>query len=593
MKIKNNNFIFKLTLSYVFIILISFGFIAFFLDKKLEENALQDIKSSLVNQAYLIETQIVAENLIKEDTVFLDSLVKTLSPKIKCRITVLNNRGKVLADSEKKLEEVLNMENHADRQEIKAALSGLIGEEIHYSRTLKIDMLYVALPIVDKGGAIGVLRLALPLSDLKEILSAIKKAIFFSLFFALGLAFVLGSILTKAIIKPINKMIHVSHKFSQGDFSHKIFVDSKDELGELASTLNKMAQNMEDKINEIEIKNQHLVAILESMVEGIIVVDKASRIVSVNHTVENIFNISKKNLEGKIFLEVIRNNDILDIISAVLKKGEFTSCELTLVWPVQKIFQINASPVFEKGIVSGCLLVIHDMTEIRKLETMRRDFVANVSHELKTPLTSIKGFLETLLEGALEDKENSRHFLIIMQDHTERLNKLVDDLLSLSRLESKEILLKKDIFNLKQQFEKVIASYGAQFKKRNIEIKNELPINLSINADKDKIEGVLTNLIDNAIKFNKEKGAIRIYSQDQSGIIRIIIEDSGIGIPEKDMPRIFERFYRVDKARSRELGGTGLGLSIAKHIVELHGGTIGVESVEGLGSKFWFTIPKQ
>ena len=374
-------------------------------------------------------------------------------------------------------------------------------------------------------------------------------------------------------------------------FAYKISIDFRDELEKHASTLNKMAKKLEDKINEVEIKNQHLLAIFESMVEGILVVDKTSRIISVNTTVEKIFNISKKDLEGKIFLEAIRNNDISDIISVVLKKGEFTSCELSLMWPVQKIFQINASPVFEKDIVSGCLLVIHDMTEIRKLETMRRDFVANVSHELKTPLTSIKGFLETLLEGALEDKENNRRFLIIMQDHTERLNKLVEDLLSLSHLESKEILLRKDFFNLYQQAGKVIANCGAQLKNRKIEIKNELPVNLLINADKDKIEGVLTNLIDNAIKFNREKGNIRIYSQDEDGSIKIIIEDSGIGIPEKDVLRIFERFYRVDKARSRELGGTGLGLSIVKHIVELHGGNVGVESVEGLGSKFWFTLP--
>ena len=376
-------------------------------------------------------------------------------------------------------------------------------------------------------------------------------------------------------------------------FAYKISIDFRDELEKHASTLNKMAKKLEDKINEVEIKNQHLLAIFESMVEGILVVDKTSRIISVNTTVEKIFNISKKDLEGKIFLEAIRNNDISDIISVVLKKGEFTSCELSLMWPVQKIFQINASPVFEKDIVSGCLLVIHDMTEIRKLETMRRDFVANVSHELKTPLTSIKGFLETLLEGALEDKENNRRFLIIMQDHTERLNKLVEDLLSLSHLESKEILLRKDFFNLYQQAGKVIANCGAQLKNRKIEIKNELPVNLLINADKDKIEGVLTNLIDNAIKFNREKGNIRIYSQDEDGGIKIVIEDSGIGIPEKDIPRIFERFYRVDKARSRELGGTGLGLSIVKHIIELHGGNVGVESVEGLGSKFWITLPKQ
>jgi two-component system phosphate regulon sensor histidine kinase PhoR len=417
-------------------------------------------------------------------------------------------------------------------------------------------------------------------------------AILPGLFIALGLAFLSSLLLTRDMTLKVHKIVRISDNFSKGDFSHKIFLDSKDELGELASTLNSMAQNLEDKIHEIEIKNQHLVAILESMVEGIIVVDKASRIVSVNSSVEKIFNIPKKDLEGKVFLEVIRNNDISDIISKVLKKGEFTSCELTLMWPVQKIFQINASPVFEKGIVSGCLLVIHDMTEIRKLETMRRDFVANVSHELKTPLTSIKGFLETLLEGALEDKENSRHFLIIMQDHTERLNKLVEDLLSLSHLESQGIALEKKNFNLRQQVEQVAASFRAQSKKKSVDIENEIPQGSSINADKNKVEGALTNLIDNAIKFNREKGIIKIYSREEGSNIKVIVEDSGIGIPAKDIPRIFERFYRVDKARSRELGGTGLGLSIVKHIVELHGGSVGVESVEGLGSKFWFTLPK-
>ncbi|PIP67769.1 MAG: hypothetical protein COW92_04765, partial [Candidatus Omnitrophica bacterium CG22_combo_CG10-13_8_21_14_all_43_16] len=584
MKIKIHSFKYRLAFSYVFIILISFGFIAFFLDRSLEENSLQDIKASLINQAYLIEVQIPKEAILQENTPLLDSLVKSLSPKIKCRSTVINKSGMVLADSEKTIDEALKMENHADRPEIKKALSDSIGEEIRYSRTLGIDMLYIALPIKDGREIIGTLRLALPLSDLREMLFVIRKAILFSLFFALVLAFVLGAILTGEIVKPVNKMIYVSNKFSLGDFSHKIHITSKDELGELASVLNKMAGNLEDKIGEIEVKNQHLVAILESMVEGIIVIDKTSRIISVNPTVEKIFNTSKNNLEGRIFLEAIRNNDLSDIISKVLKTGKLTSCELNLVLPVQKIFQINASPVFEKNMVSGCLLVIHDITGIRRLETMRRDFVANVSHELKTPLTSIKGFIETLIEGAIDDKENNRHFLIIMQNHAERLNKLVDDLLSLSRLESKEISLKKDFFNLYQQVAKIITNCGAQLKKKNIEIKNELPVNLSVNADKDKIEGVVTNLIDNAIKFNKEKGAIRIYSRDQNDAIKIIIEDSGIGIPAKAISRIFERFYRVDKARSTELGGTGLGLSIVKHIVELHGGNVGVESVEDLGS---------
>jgi two-component system phosphate regulon sensor histidine kinase PhoR len=582
----------KLILSYCFVILISFGFIAFFLDKNLEENSLQEIKSSLINQAYLIESQISKANLKNENTPELETLVKALSSKIKARLTIVDNKGKVLAESEKSEVDVLRMPSHADRPEIKAALAGGIGEEIRYSSTLKIDMLYIALPIWDNNEIMGAVRLALPLVSVQRTLSTVRKAIFLSLFFALGLAFVLGSLLTRSIIKPIDKIIHISRKFSSGNFSHKILLDSRDEIQELGDTLNRMADSLEDKIKKVEIKNQQLKAILESMVEGIIVTDKSGHIISLNPTVEKIFSILKQDAEGKLFLEIIRNNDIADIINYVLKNSKFKSCEISLVWPVQRIFEINATPIFEKDSISGCLLVIHDITEIRRLETMRRDFVANVSHELKTPLTSIKGFVETLLEGALEDKENSRHFLQIIQSHANRLDNLVNDLLDLSHLESQEIKLEKEKVNLKALTDDILASFRSQFKKRAIQVTSDLSKGVFIIANKDKIDQVLTNLIDNAIKFNHEKGSIKIYSQDLDDKIKIFVEDSGIGIPEKDIPRIFERFYRVDKARSRELGGTGLGLSIVKHIVELHGGSVGVESTEGLGSKFYFYLPK-
>jgi two-component system phosphate regulon sensor histidine kinase PhoR len=328
------------------------------------------------------------------------------------------------------------------------------------------------------------------------------------------------------------------------------------------------------------------------MVEGVITVGLDTRILSVNPSIEQIFGIQKKEAEGRFLLEAIRNNDIAEIINEVLETKEFISQEVNLIWPIQRIFQVNASPMLENNAVIGCLVVIHDITEIRRLETVRSDFVANVSHELKTPLTSIKGFVETLLEGALDDKENNRNFLKIIHDHAERLDSLVNDLLSLSHLESKEIMLKKTNFNLKQQVEGIILGFRSQLKTKDIEIKNDLPAGISVTADKDRLGQVITNLIDNAIKFNKEKGFVRIFSEEINGKFKITVEDSGVGIPEKDIPRIFERFYRVDKARSRELGGTGLGLSIVKHIVELHGGSTGVESTEGFGSKFWFILPK-
>ncbi len=599
---KIRSFKLKLILSYLFVILVSFGFIALFLDKNLEESSLRDIQSSLIAQAQLIENQIAPESLTREDVKYLGTLTKTLSLKTKCRITVINSKGRVLADSQKSPKEIFEMENHLNRPEVRTALTGNVGIDMRYSPTLKIDMLYVALPIKYSavGGSfsagekeiIGILRLTLPLESVRKTLFTIRKTVFLGLIFALVFAFVLGSIVASRTIKPINRMIQVSRKFSDGDFSRRIIQVPHDEIGELATTLNKMAQEIEDKIKETGTQNQKLEAIFNSMIEGIIVVDQEGRIVSVNPTIEKIFGISVKDAAGKIFLEAIRNNDISEVLNNALKKKEYVCTEIALIYPAHKTFEVSATPLFENNSVSGCLAVIHDITEIRRLEIVRRDFVANVSHELKTPLTSIKGFVETLLEGALEDKENNRNFLRIIQEHAERLDKLVNDLLSLSHLESKEIALDNKSFNLRQQLQEVIAGFNSQLRKRNIEIKNDLPEAIFVKADQDRIEQVFTNLIDNAVKFNKENGFVKVYAQEINGKIRVTVEDSGIGIPEKDIPRIFERFYRVDKARSRELGGTGLGLSIVKHIIELHGGSVGVESIEGLGSKFWFILPK-
>ncbi len=415
--------------------------------------------------------------------------------------------------------------------------------------------------------------------------------VFFGIFLSTFLAFGLGLVVSAQTMKPVKKMIDVVRRFSEGDFSRTIPQDSHEGIGELAVTLNKMAQDLENKIREIQTKNQHLEAVFSSMIEGVIVVNGSGRVVSINAAVEQVFGITHKGAEGRIFLEVIRNNDIFEIIKKVLAKGEFFSSDLSLSYPVKKIFQVNASPVFEKGVVSGCLLVIHDITEIRRLETMRQDFVANVSHELKTPLTSIKGYVETLLDGALEDKDHGRKFLKIVAEHTERLNQLITDLLDLSTIESQKVLLLSEEFDLKKLVQRVVCNYHAQISKLRLEISNELPNDLMIKADPGRMEQVLTNLIDNAIKFNKPGGFIRISSNIMAGRIGIVVEDSGIGIPHNDVPRIFERFYRVDKARSRALGGTGLGLSIVKHIVELHHGSVGVESTDGFGSRFWFSLP--
>ncbi|MDP1853710.1 MAG: ATP-binding protein [Candidatus Omnitrophota bacterium] len=357
--------------------------------------------------------------------------------------------------------------------------------------------------------------------------------------------------------------------------------------------LKESLEDRDSQIRDLERQAASLRRVLASMAEGVIILDKDTRIISLNSSAEKIFGISEKEVLGKLFLAVVPNNDISELISKVLNKREFVSQELTLVWPIQRTFQVNASLIPEEdGAINRCLLVIHDISEIRRLEKVRSDFVANVSHEIKTPLTSIKGFVETLLEGALEDKENAKHFLNIIQDHANRLDNLVSDLLSLSFLESKEIVLEKQKVDLGRLASDILSGFRSQLRKKSIEIRNELPSGLSITADRDKLGQVFTNLIDNAVKFNREKGIIRIYSQDLDNKVKLIVEDNGLGIPVKDIPRIFERFYRVDKARSHEMGGTGLGLSIVKHIIELHDGTVGVESTEGIGSKFFFILPR-
>jgi len=586
------SFKFKLIFSYLFVVVLSFGFVTFFLETKLTQQSLNNIETSLVNQAYLISDQIIAEDITNAATGRLEPLVLSLSAKIKCRITVIDRSGKVLADSDKSLESIPQMENHLYRPEVKIALADGIGIDKRYSLTLDRQMLYVALPLKGKTEILGVLRLALSLESVEKILSQTRKTVLAGLAFALLLAFVFGSIIAGQTIRPINRMITVSRKFSEGDFSRRVLVSSQDEVGELAQTLNKMAQGLEDKIKEVKAQNQRLAAVFSSMIEGVIVVNKDSSIISVNPTVEDIFNVSRKDVEGKTFLEAIRNSEIAEIINSVLKKGISVSGEISLILPVRKTFEVSATAIFDNQKVEGCLVVIHDITEMRKLETIRRDFVANVSHELKTPLTSIKGFVETLLEGALEDKENNRNFLRIIQDHTERLNSLVEDLLALAHLESKEISLNRSSFDLRLLLEEVASGFGAPLKKSGIELKNEIAGGILINADQNRIKQVFTNLIDNAIKFNKENGLIRISAEQLNSEVKVWIEDSGIGIPEKDLPRIFERFYRVDKGRSRALGGTGLGLSIVKHIVELHGGSVGVESTEAVGSRFWFILPR-
>lgn len=407
----------------------------------------------------------------------------------------------------------------------------------------------------------------------------LQHLILVAVIFTISLIFIPKSILlafTLALLCALISGFSSSHKITRSILS-------------LRQTLSRQMQN---KVEEINQEKNKVSAIVSSLAEGLIACDTESRILLINKAAGKLFSVETEQSQGKMFLEAIRNHDLDSILSSVLTTGVPQRREITILVPVQKAFHIQASPLTHENKISGAVLVLHDITELKRLENMRQEFISNVSHELRTPLTSIKGFAETLLSGALEDKNNNRRFVSIIDQHAIRLGKLIDDLLELSKIESGEEKLAREIITLPKLIQEVIESFSPQLTKAKIHcvsiITEKLP---TVTADHDKIKQVMINLLDNAIKFNKENGDITVSAEILPNYLKVKVADTGSGIPLKDLSRLFERFYRVDKARSRELGGTGLGLSIVKHIIEAHGGQVGVESVEEKGSTFWFTLP--
>jgi two-component system phosphate regulon sensor histidine kinase PhoR len=385
----------------------------------------------------------------------------------------------------------------------------------------------------------------------------------------------------------------MAKSIAMGNFSRKIRVHTKDEIEDLAHAFNNMAKQIRMRIEEVTANKLRLEAILHSMFDGVMVVDNRGMILMINNTLKRMLHIEEP-ISGKKPIEVIRNVDIQNIVDMIIvqKKG-LMSQELSLILPEEKILMIHATPVVREDETDGAVLVFHDITDLKHLEAVRRDFVANVSHELRTPLSTIKGYAETLLDGAINDPENAHEFVKIMYDDANRLALLVNDLLDLSKIESGKFTLNIEPLSLKPLVENVLSGLQKNADQKEIDVSVHIDDSLSkVKADDSRIAQVLLNLIDNAIKYTPEGGAVRIEAIEKHDCVMVDISDTGIGIPEKDLPRIFERFYRVDKGRSRKMGGTGLGLSIVKHIVQSHGGTVFVESTVGKGSTFSFTIPK-
>jgi two-component system phosphate regulon sensor histidine kinase PhoR len=396
------------------------------------------------------------------------------------------------------------------------------------------------------------------------------------------------------ISRPIRRITRSAAAISGRDFPERLDIRSDDEIGDLARALNDMSEQVQARLNEILAEKSRLEAVFLSMIEGVMILDRQGTIILMNRALKDFLKVERDPV-GRKPLEIIRNIEIQEMADSVfLQPGGSRARELKVLIPEERVLLVRATPVTREGQGEGAVMIFHDITGLRQLEKVRQDFVANVSHELRTPVSTIKGYAETLLHGALEDKENAENFLRIIYEDSDRLAKLINDLLDLSRIESGKLELRPCSIPIRPVVDRVLAVLKNRIMKKNIDVRASFEPGLSpARADENSFSQILLNLLENAVKYNKENGRIMIEAREDPGSVIIAIQDTGIGIPEKDLSRIFERFYRVDKAHSREIGGTGLGLSIVKHLVQANGGTIRVESAVGAGTSFYVSLPKQ
>jgi len=431
------------------------------------------------------------------------------------------------------------------------------------------------------------------------LLSFLKKSFLLSSLLSLIILIPLAYFLVRSLTHPILEVTQKAIQLVSGTLNREVQINSKDELGSLSKAIGEMGIQLRNKIEEISKEKDYLQTILKGMMEGVLVVDGRGRILMVNDALRNLLSFSS-DVADKMPLEVIRNAELEAAITSVVREGKNKVLELNVTVPGGRILEVNVVGILPSSNstgadgegVRGAIAVFHDITRLKELEIIRQDFVANVSHELRTPLTTIKGYAETLLEGALKE-EVAFQFVQVIKRHTDRLTKIVEDLLMLSKIESKEFQLKIEFISLPDFINDVIDFVKEAAEKKEISIsQSKITSSQAVGADRNYLEQIFINLLDNAIKYTHEGGKVTISAiEKDKREIQFSIEDDGMGIPREDIPRIFERFYRVDKGRSQELGGTGLGLSIVKHLVQAHGGRVWVESQLGEGSTFYFTLP--
>ncbi len=577
--------------SYILITLLALLAVTWYASRSLRQFYFKQTAADLGSRAHLIENQL-RKQLPSTKTDTLDLLCKQLGKSSSTRITVILPSGKVIGDSE---EASARMDNHADRPEVISALAGNIGTAVRFSHTLQKNMMYVAIPIKSSGEFIGVLRTSIPVTSIDMALEDIHIKIVMGGVLIAVLVAMISLIISRRLSYPLEEMKQGAERFADGDLKHKLAVPNSQEMGALAESMNKMAAQLDERIKTIVEQRNEQEAVFSSMIEGVLAVDAKERLIMLNQAAAKQLGISLTESQGKSIQEVMRNTELQRIITQTLSGDTPVESELVLYSNGgERFLQANGTSLKDaQGQNIGAVLVLNDVTRIRRLENIRRDFVANVSHELKTPITGIKLSVDTILEGAVDNHEETIKFLQIISRQADRLNAIIEDLLTLSRIEQEaeraEITLGrhriKDVLGAAAQ----TCEVKAKDKKINIELNCQGDIKAKINPP--LLEQAVINLVDNAIKYSEPESMIQVMGAQTDTEVTIQVKDHGCGIAEEHLPRLFERFYLVDKARSRKLGGTGLGLAIVKHIAQAHKGKVSVESTPGEGSTFFIYLP--
>jgi two-component system phosphate regulon sensor histidine kinase PhoR len=584
----------KLFFSYFLIVLIPFLAAERYISSDLRDRLLQQVEDRLSEHAFLLKGIIEKDYQDHRPSYEIDTLIKNMAKDLSERITFIDREGSVLGDTEIPWEHLRSIEDHSRRPEYIEAFKGSRGMAIRYSTTLKMDMMYLAVKVAPKGEFLGVIRVSVPVTQVKSLIRSTEYSLAIAFVLCIVLIGILNIFVSRRLSQPVEEVTRAAAEISKGNFDVKAPPRAKGELGALGDSINVMASEIKKRVHEITQEKETLNTILRGMSDGVMVVDAQGKIILINEVLEELLQKSLTAI-GKTPVEVIRNAELQDGFTEVLEKGQTFNMELSIATrEADKIFDITIVRLMPQDKAEGAVAVFHDITDLKRIEKIRKDFVANVSHEFRTPLTSIKGYAETLCEDGFDDDSQGRSFAQIIVKHANRLSSLVEDLLSLTQLESQSTPINRKAFDLRKVLDASVLVVKPSADTKNLSIQTEsVAEKTMVWADRDQVGQALINLLDNAVKYTQEGGSIIVSVTDAGDEVHVTVKDTGIGIPREHLNRIFERFYRVDKNRSREMGGTGLGLSIVKHIIQVHGGRVWVQSEPEEGSAFSFSLPKQ